>query len=108
MTILYNSFIVYLLRDYLVQKGNYHTGIISIETIKKILAEFAYQSITSPNQTSLDEVITQPSYSSFNHNELKIMIMQSGLIYEVDGVVDFQQFTIKEYFCALYVSYLNC
>lgn len=101
---LFSGFITYLLREYLAEKGNYSTDIIPMSTVKIILSKYAYLGFDNKNEVDLNFVIRD---NSTYIKEVYSMLMQSGILYDVDGIVDFYQFTIKEYFCAVYVSHLS-
>lgn len=104
---LFDGFISFLLRDYLAEKGNYNFELIPISTLKSILSRFAYLSFDNKNQVDLSQIIIDAKIGNNHIQEAYRILFQSGLLSEFDEIVDFQQYSIKEYFCAVYVTQMD-
>lgn len=103
LSILYNDFISQLLGKYLVKKGNYDFTKIPPDTIKDVLSEYAFITFDTNKRTDIYTIINK-YFPYGTYDEVFTIIFQSGLLYESNGVIDFQQFTLKEYFYARYIA----
>ncbi|MFI3684946.1 type I restriction enzyme HsdR N-terminal domain-containing protein [Vagococcus fluvialis] len=102
-SVLFNHLITRTLVDNTISKGNYELDFISVEEIKSLLSKFAYENILKRNVT-LHDIMNDFFDTSADKKLVLSILYQSGLIFQYDGIVDFRQYSMKEYFFAIEVS----
>lgn len=102
-SVLYNHLITRTLVDNTKSKGNYDLEYISFEEIKSILSKFAYENILNENVT-LHDIMNDFLDTRADKKLVLSIFYQSGLIFQYDGIIDFRQYSMKEYFFAIEVS----
>lgn len=102
--VLYEHFITRSIIDEVIKKGNYDGNLLSIDLLKSTLSKYSYLNIVDQSKVSLIEIMsTIPVVQDKIDNSLTVLF-QSGLILNYDGIIDFRQHSMKEYFCALEIA----
>lgn len=97
---LYQSFTSYLLKNHIINKGNFDVENIPISSLNDILAKFAYD-LYEQNDPDIVKSIKEIYPNSIQ--AIYKIFLQSGLIFETSDQCEFQQHSLKEYYYANYI-----
>lgn len=104
LTILYDHFITRTIIDGAINKGNYAGDLLPIKLLKSALSKFAYSTIIEQSEMTLPEIMIETPLIRDKLDTSLTVLYQSGLILNFEGIIDFRQYSMKEYFCALEIS----
>ncbi|EPM6851751.1 type I restriction enzyme HsdR N-terminal domain-containing protein [Enterococcus hirae] len=101
---LYEHFITRSIIDESIKKGNYDGNLLPIELLKSTLSKFSYSSTVEQSKVTLPEIMSITPLIKEKMDSSLTILLQSGLIFNFDGIIDFRQHSMKEYFCALEIA----
>lgn len=104
---LFDSINVYQLTDFLETKGNQDYRLFPLDSMKRILSLFAFKTLDSSEKFGILDAIEEVYGQTHSVEKITRILLQSGILYSIDGILDFQLYSIKEYFFANYLVNLD-
>lgn len=106
-SVLLDNFCRYLLHNFLTDKGNYDHETIPTETLNNVFSLYAFKTLDVNSKYKLSDALMQLLGNTDILSKVTKIGFQSGLLYNVEDIIDFKQYSIKEFFCAYYLNGLE-